>query len=318
MKSWSRRCSPAGCSRFVFMPYAHRAGMSRSLNHWVANVQATFAPHAIGFGTFHPEDDALLPGAGRRSLRAARACAGPSCIPRSGDSGWTIRGWTRCTNAPIEHGALLLIHAGRRPEANEHVGARAFRAIDAPLSAPQGRRRACRRGRVRRVLRPVRPVRRPLSGYRDGVQQISRRSAAPLAGCQLLAPVAGLGRRACRGRRAPGTACRHDGARFGGVDIWRGEPRREAARPPPAARPRRRAGPAGASRAHAVLHLVSLRALGGRVRLRHGRGPRSAVGGRPTARAGCARRLLARAHRRPLPGRRRRRRADRVGARPAR
>jgi predicted TIM-barrel fold metal-dependent hydrolase len=26
----------------------------------------------------------------------------------------------------IEHGALLLIHAGRRPEPNEHVGARAF------------------------------------------------------------------------------------------------------------------------------------------------------------------------------------------------
>ena len=50
----------AGISRFVFMPYAHRAGMSRSLNHWVANVQATFAPFAIGFGTFHPEDGRLI------------------------------------------------------------------------------------------------------------------------------------------------------------------------------------------------------------------------------------------------------------------
>src|ERR1700694_3080455 len=51
----------SGVKRFVFMPYAHRADMSRSLNHWAANVQNTFAPHAIGFGTFHPEDEALPP-----------------------------------------------------------------------------------------------------------------------------------------------------------------------------------------------------------------------------------------------------------------
>ena len=36
--------------------------MSRSLNHWVANVQATFTPQAIGFGTFHPDDAEALPG----------------------------------------------------------------------------------------------------------------------------------------------------------------------------------------------------------------------------------------------------------------
>ena len=47
----------AGIDRFVFMPYAHRDGMARSLNHWVANVASTFAPHAIGFGTFHPDDE---------------------------------------------------------------------------------------------------------------------------------------------------------------------------------------------------------------------------------------------------------------------
>src|ERR687885_2231617 len=52
----------AGVDRFVFMPYAHRANMARSLNHWVANVQTTFTPHAIGFGTFHPDDDEALPG----------------------------------------------------------------------------------------------------------------------------------------------------------------------------------------------------------------------------------------------------------------
>ena len=67
----------SGVSRFVFMPYAHRAEMSRSLNHWVANVQATFAPHAIGFGTFHPDDGELLPelvdeALGKLGLRGAK------------------------------------------------------------------------------------------------------------------------------------------------------------------------------------------------------------------------------------------------------
>src|SRR5919206_5002682 len=51
----------AGVDRFVFMPYAHRANMARSLNHWVANVETTFSPHAIGFGTFHPDDEQALP-----------------------------------------------------------------------------------------------------------------------------------------------------------------------------------------------------------------------------------------------------------------
>src|ERR1051325_4891769 len=50
----------AGGSRFAFMPTAPRGDISRSLNHWVANVQATFAPHAIGFGTFHPDDGELI------------------------------------------------------------------------------------------------------------------------------------------------------------------------------------------------------------------------------------------------------------------
>ena len=100
-RSWSRSCSTAGVSRFVFMPYAHRGEMSRSLNHWVANVQATFAPDGIGFGTFHPDDDELVPelvdeAFGRLGLRGAklhpqvgrfahgRSAAGPAVRARGG------------------------------------------------------------------------------------------------------------------------------------------------------------------------------------------------------------------------------------------
>ena len=114
-----------GVSRFVFMPYAHRAGMSRSLNHWVANVQATFAPHAIGFGTFHPEDDALLPELVDEAF-VQLGLRGAKLHPQVGRFGLDDPRLDPLYERAIEHGALLLIHAGRRPEANEHVGARPF------------------------------------------------------------------------------------------------------------------------------------------------------------------------------------------------
>jgi uncharacterized protein len=115
----------SGVRRFVFMPYAHRADMSRSLNHWVANVQATFAPHGIGFGTFHPDDDELVPALvdeafGRLGLRGAKL------HPQVGRFGLDDPRLYPLYERAIERGAVLLIHAGRRPEPNEHVGARAF------------------------------------------------------------------------------------------------------------------------------------------------------------------------------------------------
>jgi predicted TIM-barrel fold metal-dependent hydrolase len=115
----------SGVSRFVFMPYAHRAEMSRSLNHWVANVQATFAPHAIGFGTFHPDDAEALPelvdeAFGKLGLRGAKL------HPQVGRFALDDPRLDPLYARAVEYGALLLIHAGRRPEANEHVGARAF------------------------------------------------------------------------------------------------------------------------------------------------------------------------------------------------
>jgi predicted TIM-barrel fold metal-dependent hydrolase len=107
------------------MPYAHRAEMSRSLNHWVANVQATFAPHAIGFGTFHPDDAEALPelvdeAFGKLGLRGAKL------HPQVGRFALDDPRLDPLYARAVEYGALLLIHAGRRPEANEHVGARAF------------------------------------------------------------------------------------------------------------------------------------------------------------------------------------------------
>jgi predicted TIM-barrel fold metal-dependent hydrolase len=114
-----------GVSRFVFMPYAHRGGMARSLNHWVANVEATFAPQAIGFGTFHPDDDELLPelaseAFGRLGLRGAKL------HPQVGRFALDDPRLDPLYERAAESGAVLLIHAGRRPEPSEYVGARPF------------------------------------------------------------------------------------------------------------------------------------------------------------------------------------------------
>jgi uncharacterized protein len=115
----------AGVSRFVFMPYAHRADMSRSLNHWVANVQTTFAPHGIGFGTFHPDDEDLLPDLIEEAF-VRLGLRGAKLHPQVGRFGVDDRRLDAVYEGAIAHGALLLIHAGRLPEPNEHIGARAF------------------------------------------------------------------------------------------------------------------------------------------------------------------------------------------------
>jgi predicted TIM-barrel fold metal-dependent hydrolase len=44
-----------GVTRFCFFSYAHRPGMARALNRWVAETAARL-PGAIGLGTLHPDD----------------------------------------------------------------------------------------------------------------------------------------------------------------------------------------------------------------------------------------------------------------------
>jgi predicted TIM-barrel fold metal-dependent hydrolase len=44
-----------GVERFCFFSYAHKPGMARELNQWVAEMAVTL-PGAVGFGTLHPDD----------------------------------------------------------------------------------------------------------------------------------------------------------------------------------------------------------------------------------------------------------------------
>jgi uncharacterized protein len=115
----------AGIRRFVFMPYAHREGMSRSLNHWVANVETTFSPHAVGFATFHPDDEGLLPELVDEAF-VRLALRGAKLHPQVGRFALDDARLYPLYERAIDSGRVLTIHAGRRPEPSEHVGARLF------------------------------------------------------------------------------------------------------------------------------------------------------------------------------------------------
>lgn len=115
----------SGVKRFVFMPYAHRGDMSRSLNHWAANVQNAFTPHAIAFGTFHPDDGDLLPELVDEGFKTL-GLRGAKLHPQVGRFALDDPRLDPLYERSVEYGRVLLIHAGRRPEPSEYVGARAF------------------------------------------------------------------------------------------------------------------------------------------------------------------------------------------------
>ena len=87
--------------------------MSRSLDHWVANVQTTFAPAAMGFGTFDPDDAELMPvlvdeAFVRLGLRGAKL------HPQVRRFGIHDPRLDPLYERAIEHDAVLVIHARGR------------------------------------------------------------------------------------------------------------------------------------------------------------------------------------------------------------
>ena len=167
----------ADVTRFVFMPYAHRGDMSRSLNHWVANVQGIFAPHAIGLGAFHPTTTGSYRSwPTRRSV--GTAAEGRKLHPIVGKFDMDDPRLDPGDHRAMEHRRDPAVTPVRQPEASEYVGARAFGRLMRRFPRLQRDRRACRRRRIRGLFRSVRALRRRVSGHRTGVQQPSGRTAA--------------------------------------------------------------------------------------------------------------------------------------------
>src|SRR4051812_3425430 len=222
------------------------------------------------------------------------ASSATSSRPKRG-RGMSCAGAAACTG----NWTVALIHP--RSSFQEPRGASPVRddASHAPLMAARRRARRCRR--LRRDRRDADPGARP----RDAPAHPRRRPLEALAGDRRPA-----GR---RGRRA---RPRGGGHRAGlrRRDLRGGEPRLQAPRPPAPSRSGRPQRADGADGENADHDVVSLRPRGVRVRVRHRRRPRPApprAGGPRARRPG---RLLARAHRRALPGRR----AGRVAARDGR
>ena len=122
------RLLEAGIDRFVFSAYAHRSGMAESLNYWAANVESTFAPYALGYATFHPDDAVAVPrlvaeAFGRLGLH------GVKLHPQVGRFSMDDTRLFPLYERAVELRKPILIHAGRQPEPNEYVGARAFRRL---------------------------------------------------------------------------------------------------------------------------------------------------------------------------------------------
>ncbi len=117
----------AGVDWFVFMPYAHRGGMAQSLNYWIANVQATYGPRAIGFGTFHPDDPGIASlvdeAFGHLALRGAKL------HPQVGRFSLDDQRLYPLYERASHDRRVLLVHAGTRPEPNEFVGAATLRRV---------------------------------------------------------------------------------------------------------------------------------------------------------------------------------------------
>jgi len=115
----------AGVSRFVCMAYAHRGDMARSLNHWMANVQTTFAPHAIGLATFHPDDGELIPELADEAFGSLQL-HGAKLHPQVGNFALDDARLDPLYERLVASERVLLVHAGRRPEPSEFTGARMF------------------------------------------------------------------------------------------------------------------------------------------------------------------------------------------------
>jgi len=113
-----------GIESFAVLPYAHKPGMARSLNSWVAEL-ATRKPEVIGFACVNQDDAdprAVLEEAfasGLRGLKLHHQVQNVAPDDRRLDVVYETM---------LAHDLPLLVHAGRGPTDNGLVGVARFRA----------------------------------------------------------------------------------------------------------------------------------------------------------------------------------------------
>ena len=101
-----------GVDRFVALQYAHKPGIARSLNQFMADL-VRGEPRVLGFATVHPEDEAparLLEEAFADGLAGVKLHCHVQCMPADAPSLTPI--YELCQEA----GRPVVIHAGREPK----------------------------------------------------------------------------------------------------------------------------------------------------------------------------------------------------------
>jgi hypothetical protein len=115
-----------GVERFWFFSYAHKPGMARELNHWVAQTASTLAA-AVGFGTLHPDDadvdDVAAEATGPLGLRGFKF---HHSVQRFHvDDGRLFGVYARAEAA----GHILVLHAGTMPYRDTFTGVEHVRRV---------------------------------------------------------------------------------------------------------------------------------------------------------------------------------------------
>jgi predicted TIM-barrel fold metal-dependent hydrolase len=115
-----------GVERFCFFSYAHKHGMARELNHWVAQTASTL-PAAVGFGTLLPDDadvdDVAAEATERLGLRGFKF---HHSVQRFHVDDARLFGvYARAEAA----GHILVLHAGTMPYRDAFTGVERFRRV---------------------------------------------------------------------------------------------------------------------------------------------------------------------------------------------
>jgi predicted TIM-barrel fold metal-dependent hydrolase len=115
-----------GVERFCFFSYAHKPGMARALNRWVAETAATL-PAAVGLGTLHPDDpDVDAVAAEATDVLGLRGFKFHHSVQRFHVDDPRLFGvYARAEAA----GHILVLHVGTMPYRDAFTGAAGFRRV---------------------------------------------------------------------------------------------------------------------------------------------------------------------------------------------
>ena len=115
-----------GVERFCFFSYAHKPGMARELNRWVAETAAGL-PGAIPLGTLHPDDPDVVAIAGEAlddlGLRGFKFHHSVQRFPADDDRLFPVY-----ERAEAE-GRVFVLHAGTLPYRDGFTGVAHFRRV---------------------------------------------------------------------------------------------------------------------------------------------------------------------------------------------